>query len=138
MRSNEEMIAILVFVASILVFVYYMVTRLTGKNRVKDYIEVEATVINVYEKQAAGSRAGKRKVYCPVFSYEWKGFTRTLESEVWSGSTNFKVGDKVKLLVDPDDSSKFRYKDMTVDPLNRIIFIFLFMLGAIICAALKK
>lgn len=112
--------------------------KLFGHFGKANYIEVEATVVSISEKRASGSRAGNSKVYQPTFTYEWKGFTRTVESPVWASFYNFNVGDKVTLLINPEDGSDFRFKNGALNPLNFIIRTMLFLVILIIIMRLTN
>lgn len=111
---------------------------LFGNNKKINYVEVSATVVSVAETRASGSRAGNSMVYQPTFSYEWKGFTRTVESPVWATFYNFNIGDKVTLLVDPDNGSNFKFKDDSLNPMNFLLRTILFIVFVIIMLKIRN
>lgn len=96
------------------------------------FVEVEATVIRVNAKKSRRNRGpGYVYVYQPVFTYEWNGWQRTLESEMWSSMANFEVGQKVILLINPKNPGEFRYK--TNDPILPLLLAgFLVILCAMV------
>ncbi len=138
MRDTNEAIFFAIFSILVAVTIYVIVRKFVGNSRSKCTVLVTATVIEIEEKRAAGSRAGQTMVYRPVFSFEWKGFTRTVESRMWASFTKFEVGDKVELYIDPEDSSNFRYKDGFMEPMSFIGISTILVIIVLILALLRR
>lgn len=93
----------------------------------KNMVEVEATVVSV-DSHMSNSGHGRYMVYQPTFEYCWKGFTRRLTTHYWFSGHNFDIGDKVTILIDPEDASNYRFKDLRYDPKVFVIRIVIFIL----------
>lgn len=123
MRAND--ITILFFFilwGSLFAFtVYYRTTR-----QRKCMVEVVATVTQINEERYR-SRRGGGKTYQPTFTYEWKGFTRTLTPQMRSSYWKFEIGDQVTLLIDPEDGGNYRFKDFKYDPVSQMMAGFFFV-----------
>lgn len=122
-RKERNMLRYFTCVLWLCIFIYVMWYRLTKKRRCS--IEVKATVVEVNkERQSHNGRPGRVYTYQPTFVYEWKGFTRTIQSKIRSSYLEFQPGDEVVLLIDPNDSDNFMYKSLRYDPISQLCVLF--------------
>lgn len=117
------------------IFLFFVRYRFSVKKKCS--VEVVATVVDVTEHKYHSSH-GSGYTYQPTFTYEWKGFTRTIRSEVRSTAMHFEIGEQVVLLIDPEDASNFRFKSLRYDPVSQICILTLIVPVIILAALLKK
>ncbi len=64
--------------------------------------ETKGTVVELVEKRSR-NKHGTSTTYAPVFEYEYNGKVYKYESKLATSPKPFEVGDKVTVMVDPDD-----------------------------------
>lgn len=78
----------------------------------RKFVEVEARVCGMDSYMSKAGRAGsKREVFQPEFEYEWNGWKRRVTPRAYTTFWNYKPGQTVKLLIDPNDVDNFRIHD---------------------------
>ena len=73
--------------------------------------ELQVKVVDVKEKKAARGGMLYKPVFEPVGSPEYP----VIDSAFYSNMVSFEIGDKVELLINPDNAKEFLYKDNSLN-----------------------
>ncbi|MDE6275135.1 MAG: DUF3592 domain-containing protein, partial [Clostridia bacterium] len=94
-------------------------------NETKDYVKVDATVVDIAEVYHKGSHGGNSLLYSEVVEYVVDGKTYRAQN---TSSSNMpkKKGSKMTIAYDPNDPSKYTFPKSDVES-----NVFLFVFGAI-------
>lgn len=129
----------IVFAAFLLIWCYllYLYIRRRTDRKKTNWIEVTAKVVYIDEKVGKGRHGGHITMYQPTLEYDWKGFKRTLRMDAWDSTAHYQIGDKIVLLVDSDNPSHYRYKNIFQEPAAKMIIGVLIMIATILIAKRK-
>ncbi len=73
--------------------------------------EIQVKVVDVKEKKAARGGMFYKPVFEPVGSPEYP----VIDSAFYSNMVSFEIGDKVELLINPDNAKEFLYKENSLN-----------------------
>lgn len=89
--------------------IFVVVTLYRWHKHKRCNVRVKATVVGFDSYMSRGHRGGSIEVYSPIMTYEWNGWTRTLQDRAYSSWNNFEVGDVIDIYINPDNPSEFMY-----------------------------
>ncbi len=140
-------LAVFIFVDLILFLVPFLMTR-SRNRKLREYtITAEATVIDMSREHnkayhGGGHNSGRHNnnapMWYPTYQYAVGGQVFTHKSHVGTSAKPYEVGDKLKILVDPNNYEKYIIPDSKGFKLATGILwaLFAFFLIGIVCAAL--
>lgn len=133
-RKSKASKLILLIIPAIFAFVglcflaFSIIMTIIPKNQEKKCTEeVTAVVVDMNEMRST-HKSGKRHytttTYAPVYRYEYNGEEYTKKSNLSSSNPKFSLGDKVKIMLDPNDPTNFYAPDdNTMSVLSTIFLI---------------
>ncbi|MBR1764278.1 MAG: DUF3592 domain-containing protein [Ruminococcus sp.] len=68
---------------------------------------VEAVVADQYVSNSVRSRGEDKTLYAPIFTYDYSNETYTSKYSFSAGSPAYTVGESVKLMIDPEEPTRF-------------------------------
>lgn len=90
--------------------IYLLAGRISDKKRCTE--SVPAVVIDLEKRVSRGSR--KSVTYAPVFEYEYAGKTYQYVSPISSKPADYERGERVTMMIDPNDPNVAYVNDKTV------------------------
>lgn len=124
---------ILLIIPAIFAFVglcflaFGIVMTIIPKNQEKKCTEEVTAVVVDMDEIKSTHRTKKRHytttTYAPVYRYEYNGKEYTKKSNVSSSNPKFTEGDKVKIMLDPNDPTKFYVPDDNTMSILSTIFL---------------
>ncbi|MBQ0066204.1 MAG: DUF3592 domain-containing protein [Firmicutes bacterium] len=95
------------------------------------YDKVEGTVTSIDSHIGRKNKKGEMyRVYCPTFSYTYKGWTRHIHPNSYKHEWDFDEGDKVDLYINPNDFSDFK-----MVPTKKKFFLIVYFVGLLFVLA---
>jgi hypothetical protein len=134
-------LAVFIFVDLILFLVPFLMTRSRNKKLREYTITAEATVIDMSQerhgKHHSGGHNSNAPMWYPTYQYAVGGQVFTHKSHVGTSAKPYEVGDRLKILVDPNNYEKYVIPDSKGFKLATGILwaLFAFFLIGIVCAA---
>lgn len=89
--------------------IYLLAGRISDKKRCTE--PVPAVVVDLEKRVSRGSK--KSITYAPVFEYEYHGTTYHYTSPISSKPADYERGERVTLMIDPNDPNVAYVKDKT-------------------------
>ena len=77
--------------------------------------ETKGEVVELVERNKTNNKGRERKSYAAVYSYEFEGKTYKYQSSVYSLPAQFSVGEKVTVMVNPDDPNEIYVPESNVE-----------------------
>ena len=76
--------------------------------------ETEGVVVELVQKVTT-NKGHKRLSYAPVFSYEFEGVSYKYKSSVYSQLDRFKIGQRVTVMVNPDEPTEVYIPESNIE-----------------------
>ena len=113
--AKTIVLAVLIFVDLVLFLVPFLMTR-SRKKKMREYtLTAEATVIDMTSERHrvthSGGHSRTAPMWFPTYQYTVNGQTFTHHSHVGTSEKHFEIGDRMKILVDPDNYEKYILAD---------------------------